>query len=97
MILFPTALLRRHAQTVRDGSSSYKIDFIQLVKSYQNPEGYQYCIKSYINFDEWGSLPIGGVESGRLSARSLRSRPVYLVFDVELTFKLGKLSIQCLK
>ena len=34
----PTALRRRHAQTVIDSSSSYNID---LVKAFLNPEGHQ--------------------------------------------------------
>ena len=34
----PTALRRRHAQTVIDSSSSYKIGY---VKDFLNPEGHQ--------------------------------------------------------
>ena len=37
----PTALRRRHAQTVRDSSSSNKIDYVIVVKTFLNPEGRQ--------------------------------------------------------
>ena len=39
--LVPTALHRRHAQTVRDSSSSYKIDCIIVIKYSLNPKGHQ--------------------------------------------------------
>ena len=35
------ALRRRHAQTVRDTSSSYKIDYVIVIKNFLNPEGHQ--------------------------------------------------------
>ena len=37
--LLPTALRRRHAQTVRDRSSNYKIDYIIVIKNFLNPKG----------------------------------------------------------
>ena len=37
----PTALRRRHSQTVRDRASSYKIDYIIVIKSFLNPEWHQ--------------------------------------------------------
>ena len=37
----PTALWRRHAQTVRDSTSSYKTDYVIVIKNIQNPEGHQ--------------------------------------------------------
>ena len=37
----PTALQRRHAQMVRDSSSSYKIDYVIVIKTFLNPEGHQ--------------------------------------------------------
>ena len=37
----PTALRRRHAQTVRDRASSYEIDYVIVIKSFLNPEGHQ--------------------------------------------------------
>ena len=39
--LVPTALQRRHAQTARDSSSSYKIDYFIEIKNFLNPEGHQ--------------------------------------------------------
>ena len=39
--LVPTALHRRHAQMVRDSSSSYKIDYVIVIKTFLNPEGHQ--------------------------------------------------------
>ena len=37
----PTALWRCHAQTVRDSTSSYKIDYVTVIKNFLNPEGHQ--------------------------------------------------------
>ena len=39
---FPaTALRRRHVQTVRDSSSSYKMDYVIVIKTFLNPKGHQ--------------------------------------------------------
>ena len=39
---FPlTALRRRHAQTVRDRASRYKVDYVIVIKSFLNHEGHQ--------------------------------------------------------
>ena len=58
----PTALRRRHSQTIRDSSSSYKIDFVIVIKTFLNPEGYQNCISGFkvtaILLKGW-ILPIG--------------------------------------
>ena len=40
----PAALRRRHAQTVRDCSSSYKIDYVIGIKYFLNPKGHQHPI-----------------------------------------------------
>ena len=37
----PTALQRRHAQTVRDSTSSFKIDYVIVTKNFLNPEVHQ--------------------------------------------------------
>ena len=37
----PKALRRRNAQTVRDSSSSYKIDYVIVIETFLNPEGHQ--------------------------------------------------------
>ena len=37
----PTALGRRHAQTVGDSSSRFKIDYVKVIKNFLNPEGHQ--------------------------------------------------------
>ena len=37
----PTALRRRHALPVRDSSSSYKKDYVIVIKTFLNPEGHQ--------------------------------------------------------
>ena len=62
----PIALRRRHAQTVSDSSSSYKIDYVIVIKTFLNPEGHQNCISgskvSAILLKGW-SLPIGGASS----------------------------------
>ena len=64
--LVTTALQRRRDQTVGDSSSSYKIDYVIVIKNFLNPEGHQnhiagskvtaILVKGYI-------LPIGGVAS----------------------------------
>ena len=46
MILFPPGALRCcHAQTVRDNSLCYKMDYFQLANFFLNPEGDQNYIK----------------------------------------------------
>ena len=69
----PTALRRRHAQTFRDSTSSYKIDYVMVVKTFLNPEGHQYRISgskvTAILLEGW-NFPIGGgsaVEGLRLT------------------------------
>ena len=63
----PPALRRRHAQTVRDSTSSYKIDYVIVIKNFLNPEGHQNPISgskvTAILLKGW-ILPIGGASSG---------------------------------
>ena len=33
-----------HAQTVRDSSSSFKVDYVIVIKNFRNPEGHQNSI-----------------------------------------------------
>ena len=59
----PTALQRRHAQTVRDSSSSYKIDYFIAIKTFLNPKGHQNRIsgsKVTVILLKGRILPIGG-------------------------------------
>ena len=76
----PTALLRRHAQTIRVSTSSYKIDYVIVIKNYLNPEGHQNPISgskvTAILLKGW-ILPIGGASAGEGLPCSLRSRLVY--------------------
>ena len=62
----PTALRLRHAQRVGDSSSSYKIDFVIVIKTFLNPEGHQNRISgskvTAILLKGW-ILPIGGSSS----------------------------------
>ena len=62
----PIALRRRQAQTVRDSSSSYKIDYYIVIKTFLNPEGHQNRISGLkvmaILLKGW-ILPIGGASS----------------------------------
>ena len=37
----PTAVWRRHAQTVRVSTSSYKIDYVIVIKNFLNPKDHQ--------------------------------------------------------
>ena len=58
----PIALRRRHAQTVRDSSSSYKIDYVIVGNTFLNPEGHQHRIsgsKVMAMLLKGGILPIG--------------------------------------
>ena len=61
----PTALRRRHAQSVWDSTSSYKVDI--LIKNSPNHEGYPNLISGSkvmaILLKRW-ILPIGGASSG---------------------------------
>ena len=64
---FPnTALRRRHAQTVRDTSSSYKIDYAIGIRTFLNPEGHPNPITgskvTAILLKGW-ILPIGGISA----------------------------------
>ena len=62
----PIALRRRHAQRVRDSSSSYKIDYVIVIKTFLNPEGHQNRISgskvTAILLKGW-ILPIGGASA----------------------------------
>ena len=40
----PLAVQRRHSQPVRDSSSSHKIDYVEQVYVFSNPEGHKNCI-----------------------------------------------------
>ena len=75
----PTALWHRHTQTVKDSTSSYKIDYGIVIENFLNPEGHQ---NPFNGSKVWAILLkgwiwlIGGVESGRVCACSLRRRLV---------------------
>ena len=65
----PAALRRRHAQMVRDSSSSYKIEYVIVIKNFLNPEGHQNPIPSVVqNLMKGWIWPIGGVALGRVCA-----------------------------
>ena len=60
-----------------------KKEYVKLLKTFLNPEGHHNRITSskvIAVFLDGGSLPIGGVSSGRVSACSLRSRLVFFSF-----------------
>ena len=63
----PTALRRRHDQTVRDRASSYKIDYVIVIKNFLNPEGHQNRISgskvTVILLKGW-IWPIAGASAG---------------------------------
>ena len=62
----PTALRRGHAQTGRVSTSSYKIDYVIVIKTFLNPEGHQNRISgskvTAILLKGW-ILPIGGASA----------------------------------
>ena len=62
----PTALRRRHAQTIRDRSSSNKRDYVIVIKNFLNPEDHQNPIDgskvTAILLKSW-ILPLGGASA----------------------------------
>ena len=60
----PTALRRRHTQTVRDSSSSNKIDYVILIKNFLNPEGHQNPISGLAILLKGWIWPIGEASAG---------------------------------
>ena len=60
------SLQRRHAQTVKNGASNYKTDYIDNVSEFLNPEGHQNrrigSKVTAILLNGW-ILPSGGVAS----------------------------------
>ena len=76
----PTTLWRRHAQTVRDRSFSYKIDYVIGIKNILYPEAHQNPIrgsKVTAILLKGRIFSFCGVASGRVCAYRLRS---WLVF-----------------
>ena len=73
----PTALRRRHAQMVRDSTSSYKIYYFIVIKNFLNPGGHQNPISgsevTAILLKGW-ILSIGEASSVRVCACSLRKQ-----------------------
>ena len=69
--LVHTALWRRHAQTVKNRTSSYKIDYFIVIKNFLNPDGHQNPISiskvTAILLKGW-IWPICGVSAGGGSA-----------------------------
>ena len=67
----PTDLQRRQGQTVRDSKSSYKMDYVIVIKNFLNPEVHQNPISgskvTVILLTGW-ILPIGEASSGRACA-----------------------------
>ena len=76
--LSSTALRRRQTQTVRNGASSHKIDYVRQVQGIPNLKGYQNCIIGSIFVLNWCILPIGWLASRRVCACRLRTRVVFL-------------------
>ena len=78
--LVPTALRRRHAQTIRDSSSSYKTDYVIVIKNFLNPKGHQNPISgsivTAILLKGW-ILPIGGASAVEGLRSTGLSRLVY--------------------
>ena len=85
----PTALQRRHAQTVRVSTSSYKIDYFIVIKNFLNPEDHQNPITgskvTAILLKGW-ILPLGGASA----VEGLRSTGLLfrLVFNALATLHL---------
>ena len=83
----PTDLGRRPAQTVRDCSSSYKIDYTIGTKNFLNPEVHQNPVNGskvmaifteVVAFAYWWSSSGGGSAINRASPSSFFKTPIYL-------------------
>ena len=89
-----TALRRRHAQTVRYRASSYKIDYVIVIKSFLNPEGHQNPISgskvTAILLKVW-IWPIGEASAGRVCNQ--RGYPVSSSFVREKKWSQGQANI----
>ena len=80
----PTDLRCRHAQTVRDNTSFYKMDYVIVIKNFLNPEGDQNPIsgsKVTAILLKGLILPIGGASAGEGLPWSLRIRLVTAQVD----------------
>ena len=77
----PTALRRHHAQTVRDSTSSYKINYVIVIQNFLNPKGHRNPFSGStimaILLKRW-ILSIGGASAGEGLPCSLRSRLVFV-------------------
>ena len=75
----PIALRRHHAQTFRDKCSSYKKDYVIIIKDFLNPEGHQNPftgVKVTAILLKGGFCLLVELLQGRVCACSLRSRLV---------------------
>ena len=97
----PTALRRRHAQTVRVSTSSFKIDYVIMIMNFLNPEEHQNPFSgskvTAILLRGW-IWPIGGVSAGEGLPCSLCSRLFYKgegfqCYNVDFTTKTKKLIV----
>ena len=73
--------MTRHAQTIWDNSSRYKINYVIVIKKFLNHKEHQHAISGWKDMAillKGRILPIGGVASGRIYACSLRSRLVLI-------------------
>ena len=72
-------VINRFIQSVRDSTSSYKIDYVVMIKNFLNPNGHQNPFSgskvTAILLKGW-TWPIGEVAPGRVCACSLHSRLV---------------------
>ena len=79
--LVPTVWRRLHAQTVWDRSSSYKIDYVIVIKNFINHKGHQNTIsgsKFTVILLKGGFFLLVELQQGRVCDCSLRSRLVLL-------------------
>ena len=89
----PTALRCHHDQTVRDSTSSYKLDYVLVIKNILNPEGHQNWIsgsKVTAILLKGRILPFGGASSGE----GLRLQPAQQACLLCITL-LNKINIPC--
>ena len=79
----PTALRRHHAQSVRDSTSSYKIDYIIVINNFLNPKGHP--------------NPIRGSRNARVAVKMLHgiSERIYIQNVIMQGGVFGFGSLQC--
>ena len=83
----PTALRCRHAQTVRDSTFSYKINYVIVIQNFLNPEGHHNPISgskcTAILLKGW-ILLIGGASAAAAGLLLNIGQNIFLILHITL-------------